>query len=172
MESRTEELAPTPAGDRATADRGRRWWTAAILILVAVTAVAGGLRFYHLSAPKSFVFDEVYYAKDGCFDAGYSYRACRLTTPHEQTDTVHPPLGRWIIAGGEALFGDRPFGWRVASATFGTISVLLVSVLALLLFESLLWTAVSGLLLATESLNFVQSRVSMLDIFLTTFVLA
>jgi dolichyl-phosphate-mannose-protein mannosyltransferase len=50
--------------------------------------------------------------------------------------------------------------------------VFLVTILALRVFGSLLWTAVSGLLLATESLNFVQSRVAMLDIFLTTFVLA
>ncbi|HMC37184.1 MAG TPA: phospholipid carrier-dependent glycosyltransferase [Actinomycetota bacterium] len=174
MEIRTEDLtpAPVPAESRKDSPRTGRWYAGAVLVIVAVTAVAGGLRFYHLSTPSSYVFDEVYYAKDGCFDAGYPYRACRLDNPAEQTATVHPPLGRWIIAGGEALFGNRPFGWRFASATFGTISVLLVSVLALLLFESLLWTAVSGLLLATESLNFVQSRVSMLDIFLTTFVLA
>ena len=92
--------------------------------------------------------------------------------PYEQTATVHPPLGRWIIAGGEAVFGNRPFGWRFMSAVFGTVSVLLVSILALRLFASTLWAAVAGLLLATENMNLVQSRVSMLDIFLTTFVLA
>jgi dolichyl-phosphate-mannose-protein mannosyltransferase len=167
--------------------RRARWYTRPFVVIAAVTAVAGGLRFYHLSSPRAFVFDEVYYAKDGCFDAGFPYERCGLENPGEQTVTVHPPLGRWIIAGGIAATGDPddfrcefgkvsprcdPFSFRVAAATFGTLSVLLVSILAYLLFGSALWAGVAGLLLATESLNFVQSRVSMLDIFVTTFVLA
>jgi dolichyl-phosphate-mannose-protein mannosyltransferase len=171
------------AGDRAgsadapfrpgRAARNRRpWYAAPLLAIAAVTALAGGLRFYHLSFPQGFVFDEVYYAKDGCFDAGFPYRECKLDAPVEQTVTVHPPLGRWIIAGSEAAFGNRPYGWRFASAVAGTLSVALVAFLALRLFSGALWAAVAGLLLATESLNFVQSRISMFDIFLTLFVLA
>src|SRR5207249_12052909 len=108
--------------------------------------------FYHLSSPDAYVFDEVYYAKDACYDAGFPWKQCKLMGPYEQTATVHPPLGRWIIAGGEALFGNRPFGWRFMSAVFGTVSVLLVSILALRLFASTLWAAVAGLLLATENM--------------------
>jgi dolichyl-phosphate-mannose-protein mannosyltransferase len=168
-------------GDRA------RWYTRPFVVIAAVTAVAGGLRFYHLSSPRAFVFDEVYYAKDGCLDAGFPYERCQLDGPHEQTVTVHPPLGRWIIAGGIAATGDpsdfgcefgkvsprcHPFSFRVAAATFGTLSVLLLAILAYLLFGNALWAGIAGLLLATESLNFVQSRTSMLDIFLVTFVVA
>src|SRR5207247_8744300 len=100
------------------------------------------------------------------------WRSCHLKDPGEQTVTVHPPLGREIIAVGERLFGNDPFGWRFASAVFGTLSVLLIAVLALKMFGSAVWAAAAGLLLATENLNLVQSRVSMLDIFLATFVLA
>jgi dolichyl-phosphate-mannose-protein mannosyltransferase len=172
METRTGEQREESPGGWTASPGPRRWYGGPLLVIVAVTALAGGLRFYHLSAPHTYVFDEVYYAKDGCLDAGYPFRACGLDAPYEQTATVHPPLGRWIIAGSEALFGNRPFGWRFASATFGTISVFLVAVLAYRLFGSALWAGVAGLLLATENLNFVQSRVSMLDIFVTTFVLA
>jgi len=157
--------------ERFARDR-RRWYRRPVLVILAVTALAGGLRFYHLSAPHAYVFDETYYAKDGCLDAGFPFQQCHLETPTEQTFTVHPPLGRWIIAGGEAAFGNRPFGWRFASAVAGTLSVLLLSILAFRLFGSVLWAGVSGLLLATEGLNFVQSRVSMLDILLTFFVVA
>jgi dolichyl-phosphate-mannose-protein mannosyltransferase len=165
----------------------RRWYASSFLVIAAVTTIGAGLRFYHLSDPQGFVFDEVYYAKDGCFDAGFPFAKCQLDSPNEQTFTVHPPLGRWIIAGGISLFSKpsdfgcgfsnqmptcHPFGFRVASALFGTISVLLVAILALRLFGSALWAGVAGLLLATENLNFVQSRVAMLDIFVTTFVLA
>jgi dolichyl-phosphate-mannose-protein mannosyltransferase len=158
--------------DRASRLRQRPWYLRPFAIIAAVTALAGGLRFYNLSSPDDHYFDEVYYAKDACFDAGVPYRECGLDSPGEQTFTAHPPLGRWIMAGGIALFGNRPFGWRAASAAFGTLSVLLVSILALRLFGSALWAGAAGLLLATESLNFVQSRISMLDIFLATFVVA
>jgi dolichyl-phosphate-mannose--protein O-mannosyl transferase len=149
-----------------------RWYARPFVVIAAVTALAGALRFYHLSFPHSYVFDEVYYAKDGCYDAGFPFRQCHLDAPGEQTITVHPPLGRWIIAGGEALYGNRSYGWRVASALFGTLSVLLLSILAYRLFGSAVWAGAAGLLLATENLNFVQSRISMLDIFVTTFVVA
>ena len=139
---------------------------------MAVTALAAGVRFYHLSSPPAYVFDEVYYAKDGCFDAGFSFRDCKLKSPGEQTFTVHPPLGRWIIAAGEKAYGNRPFGWRVASAVAGTLSVLLLALLALRLFGSGAWAGVAGLLLATESLHFVQSRIAMVDIFVTAFLVA
>ena len=171
-----EEPLPTVSAVRATRaerhERRRRRSGSTILIILAVTALAAGLRLWHLSSPHTYVFDEVYYAKDGCYDAGFPYKQCGLAAPGEQTFTVHPPLGRWIIAAGEKAFGDHSFGWRIASAVFGTLSVLIVSLLALQLFESAVWAGASGLLLATEGLNLVQSRVSMLDIFVTTFLLA
>jgi dolichyl-phosphate-mannose-protein mannosyltransferase len=148
------------------------WYERPLLAIFAVTAIAAGLRFYHLSSPNAYVFDEVYYAKDGCYDAGIPYRNCQLTAPGEQTFTVHPPLGRWIIAGGEAAFGNRTFGWRFSSAVAGTLTVMLFAILVYRLWWSTLWAFVGGLLLATENLNFVQSRISMLDIFIALFVVA
>ena len=184
MDIRSEETGGAPtqpfADSQALPSRVARleerkkaqpWYTTAFVLIAAVTALAGGLRLWHLSFPHSYVFDEVYYAKDGCYDAGYDWRKCHLKNPGEQTVTVHPPLGREIIAVSERLFGNDSFGWRFASAVFGTLSVLLIAVLALKMFESAAWAAVAGLLLATENLNLVQSRISMLDIFLVTFVL-
>jgi dolichyl-phosphate-mannose--protein O-mannosyl transferase len=142
-----------------------------VVLILAVTALAGGLRFWHLSFPHEHVFDEVYYAKDACLDAGYPFRECDLDADAEQTFGVHPPLGREILAQGVNLFGNRPFGWRVMSAVFGTLSVLFTAILAYLLFGGG-WGGVAGLLLATEALNFVQSRLSMLDILVTTLVVA
>ncbi len=140
------------------------------LMVAAVTILAAGLRFYHLSRPSDYVFDEVYYAKDGCFDAGIPFERCGLEDPGEQTFTVHPPLGRELIALGIDGFGNHSFGWRVAAAVAGTASVAFTAVLALRLFGSIVWAGAAGLLLATEHLNFVQSRISMLDIFVAAFV--
>ena len=149
---------------------------AVALVLIAI--LAGGLRLYHLGHPSERVFDEVYYSKDGCLYAGLSRLDCDLTSSGErywfahegETSWVHPPLGKWMIAAGIAVFGNDPFGWRIAAAIFGTATVVILAGIAYLLTRSVLWAYVAGLLLATENLNFVQSRMSMLDIFLAFWV--
>lgn len=135
----------------------------------AVTLLTGALRFHRLSDPPEKVFDEVYYASDGCWYAGEPYRSCGLDDDTERS-WVHPPLGKQIIAVGIDAFGNRPFGWRVASAAAGTATVALVGVLGFLLFASSMWAFVGALLAGTENLLFVQSRVAMLDVFLALFV--
>jgi dolichyl-phosphate-mannose-protein mannosyltransferase len=142
--------------------------------IIAVTAIAGGLRFWNLDHPSGHVFDEVYYAKDACHYLGGDEEACDqedpvTATPKERT-WVHPPLGKWTIALGEWAFGNDEFGWRFSSALLGTLSVAVVAGIALLLFDSALWAFLAGLLLATEHLHFVQSRISMLDIHLAFWV--
>jgi dolichyl-phosphate-mannose--protein O-mannosyl transferase len=78
-----------------------------------------------------------------------------------------------MIAGGMWLFGsDNPFGWRFGAALTGTVSVLLLTLIALKLFRSLPLAAAAGLLLAVDGHHLVMSRTSLLDIFLMFWVLA
>jgi dolichyl-phosphate-mannose-protein mannosyltransferase len=144
--------------------------------LVAIALIAGIPRFWDLGTPgidkdghRVYVFDETYYAKDACLYAGYSLKRCDLEGEGEQS-WVHPPLGKWMIAAGIKVFGSTPLGSRVSSATVGTAIVVLIAVLALLLFESVVWCLVAGVLAATESLLFVQSRVALLDIFVAFWI--
>ena len=159
-------------GTRVERFAKKPWYLRPWVMLLIVGALAGGLRLWHLSTPKGFIFDEVYYAKDGCFDAGYPYKQCHLDNPGEQTVTVHPPVGRELIALSIRAFGNNEFGWRFGSAVAGTVSVVLLALLAWKLFDSVAWGYAGGTLLATESLNLVQSRVSMLDIYIALFVVA
>lgn len=147
--------------------------------VIAVGLIAGVLRFTHLSYPPERIFDEVYYSKSACIFLGYSDERCAITSSDEKfwrndkNDTgawVHPPLGKWAIALGELAFGTNSFGWRFSSAVAGTASVVFLAIIVQLLFGSPIWTFTGGLLLATESLNFVQSRVAMLDIFVTFWI--
>jgi len=147
--------------------------------LVAVGVIAAVLRFWHLGYPETRIFDEYYYSKSACIFLGYSNTRCDVNSDderywrREQNDIgawVHPPLGKWSIALGELAFGTGSFGWRFSAAAFGTASVVLVAGIAQLLWGSAIWTFVAGLLLATESLNFVQSRTAMLDIFVTFWI--
>jgi dolichyl-phosphate-mannose-protein mannosyltransferase len=146
-----------------------------VLVVAAVTLAGGVLRFQDLGEPKRKYFDEVYYASDGCLYAGYDFRDCDLDTDSERS-WVHPPLGKALISWGMNPpgplpgFGNTPFGWRVSAAAAGTATVGMVAVLAFLLLSRVVWAGAAGLLLATEHLNFVQSRIAMLDIFLAFFV--
>jgi dolichyl-phosphate-mannose-protein mannosyltransferase len=150
-----------------------------VIAILAVTAIAGALRFTHLSRPPELFFDENYYAKAGCIFIGGSDPVCRVDSNDEHYwrdnkwdvgSWVHPPLGKWMIGMGEKVFGVTPFGWRFSSALAGTLTVTFVAVIAQLLFGSALWTFVAGLLLAVENLNVVLSRSALLDIHLEFWV--
>jgi len=139
-------------------------------LLLAVLVLAAGLRIVRLAEPNAVVFDETYYAKDACLYLGHTQQFCGLKQATEQS-YVHPPLGKWLISIGIKTFGYNSFGWRISAAIFGTF----VAGLAYLLARRLLrdrWAAgIAGLLVATDFLLIVQSRIAMLDIFLSFFVL-
>ncbi|TPV51527.1 phospholipid carrier-dependent glycosyltransferase [Pseudarthrobacter phenanthrenivorans] len=158
-----------------------------LLLVPVLTAAAGGiLRFVRLEVPPKLVFDETYYVKDA-----YSYliSGYERSWPDKANDAfnagnpgvlldspeyvVHPPVGKWMIAAGMWIFGpENPFGWRFAAALTGTLSILLLSLIALKLFRSLPLAAAAGLLLAVDGHHLVMSRTSLLDIFLMFWVLA
>ena len=88
---------------------------------LAVTLLAGWLRFVHVSHPSDYVFDEVYYPKAACILLGWSNETCTIDSSDEQYwreqkwdvgSWVHPPLGKWEIAMGIKAFGMDAFGWR------------------------------------------------------------
>ena len=156
-------------------------------LIPAITAALGGvLRFVRLDTPRSLVFDETYYVKDG-----YSFLVSgyERAWPDKANDSfvagnpgvlldspeyvVHPPVGKWMIAGGMWLFGpDNPFGWRFGAALTGTLSIFLLALIAQKLFRSLTLGAVAGVLLAVDGHHLVMSRTSLLDIFLMFWILA
>jgi dolichyl-phosphate-mannose-protein mannosyltransferase len=151
------------------------------VMILAVGLLAGGLRFWHLSSPNERIFDEVYYPKAGCILVGGTNAECGVETSTERYwrenkwdvgSWTHPPLGKWMIGLGEKAFGYDPFGWRVSSALAGTLTAMMVALLALLLFGSPVWGAVAGLLMSVEGLSFVMSRTGLLDSFTALWITA
>jgi dolichyl-phosphate-mannose-protein mannosyltransferase len=156
-------------------------------LLPLMAAVVGAvLRFVRLGEPRSLVFDETYYVKDAYSylisgyerewpeDANTSFNAgvpdILLASPEY---VVHPPVGKWMIAAGMGLFGtEDSFGWRFGAALTGTLTVLLVGLIAVRLFRSPLLGGIAGLLLAVDGHHLVHSRTSLLDVFLTFWVVA
>jgi dolichyl-phosphate-mannose--protein O-mannosyl transferase len=143
-------------------------WADALAISV-LSLLAGALRLFHVGQPRSLVFDEVYYAQDACW---YVHHAARLCGESGPSAAVHPPLGKWLIAAGIAGFGYNPLGWRIAAVVAGTATVPLVYLLARRLLGSTLAATVAAGLMCFDFLAFVQSRVAMLDVFVTMFSVA
>ena len=126
------------------------------------------LRFWNLGTPDSLVFDEVYYV-DGARD--YLAGGVEVTNGAAEF-VVHPPLGKWLIALGIALFGDTSYGWRIASAVIGTLSIALIYLVAKRLLNSDYLALVAAGLMTIDGLHLVMSRTALLDIFLMFFLLA
>jgi len=152
---------------------------------LGVTLVAFVLRVWHLGTPHLFEFDETYYAKDAwsMLHFGYARNYASDANDHILAGVtsgqwsrgpemaVHPDVGKWLIAAGEKVFGMDPAGWRVASCVVGTLMVLLLIRFVRRLTGSTLWGVVAGLLMTFDGLEFVLSRLALLDIFVAFFVL-
>ena len=147
--------------------------------------IAFVIRFVNLGYPNKLVFDETYYAKDAYSLLKFGYERDWPSDANAKiiagnvdvmNDTasfiVHPPLGKWLIAAGEQLFGMNSFGWRFASLVFGTLLIMVTIRLVRRVSRSTLIGGLAGLLLTFDGLAFVMSRTALLDIFLAFFVVA
>jgi dolichyl-phosphate-mannose-protein mannosyltransferase len=141
------------------------WYAAGL-----VTFIAAVIRLINLDRPKGKIFDEVYYATDAhnLLIHGVEWDDKNNTAGY----VVHPPLGKWMIALGERIFGYDEFGWRISAAVVGIISVLLLTRIARRMFGSTVLGCAAGLLMAFDGMHFVLSRTALLDIFLMFFILA
>ncbi|MDV6275230.1 phospholipid carrier-dependent glycosyltransferase [Rhodococcus erythropolis] len=157
-------LVPDP--DFGPIDRLRGW-----IVTAFITAIAAITRFTMLAYPTDAgtpVFDEKHYVPQGW----------QVLTGGGIEDNpgyglvVHPPIGKQMIAIGEALFGYNGWGWRFSSALVGTLMVLLIIRIVRRMTRSTLIGAIAGILLIVDGVTFVSSRLGMLDIFLAFFVLA
>jgi dolichyl-phosphate-mannose-protein mannosyltransferase len=142
-------------------DRKLSWLLAGALGLLAL-----GIRLWGITYPRDPLFDEAYYPPEARelliwgheYNRGYSF-------------IVHPPLGKWLIAAGEQLFGYNSFGWRFPSAIAGAIAVVVLVRLARRLTGSTFLGLVAGLLLTVDAFSFTLARIGLLDVFLQVLVL-
>jgi hypothetical protein len=155
---------------------------------VLVAALAAAIRLWHLGRPRDVVFDETYYAKDAWSLLQFGYEGTwpdrKIADPQILADpqviplsdtgafVAHPPMGKWVIAVGEWMFGLDPFGWRFTTAILGALSVLMLCRIGRRLFRSTALGCLAGALLAVDGLHYVMSRTALLDLIVMFFVLA
>jgi dolichyl-phosphate-mannose-protein mannosyltransferase len=175
-------------------ERGRRrrsledpfvGWTASL----SISLLALFLRLWKLGTPHSFEFDETYYAKDSWSLWHFGYARDYINNDNgvankhvlagQTTDlwkpnasmVVHPEVGKWLIGIGEKTFGFTPLGWRVVPAIVGTLLILVMIRFVRRLTGSTLLGCVAGVLMTFDGLEFVLSRLALLDIFVAFFLL-
>ncbi len=184
--SRTAAGDPVPLASERAVNRTVRedplvGWAAA----VGVALLAFFLRVWKIGTPDEFAFDETYYAKDAWSLVNHGYVQSYVDDANDlilNGDTrgfwtgdpsmiVHPEVGKWLIGLGEQVFGLDPTGWRVPSVVVGSLMVLVMVRLVRRLTGSTLWGCVAGLLLCFDGMQFVLSRLALLDIFLAFFTL-
>ena len=147
----------------------------AVWIGLAVVLLASALRLWGLTTPPDRYWDEGYYVLDayaylgGTPELGWGDEPVKIN--HEWR-WEHPPLAKLFIAAGIGAFGFQPLGWRLPASLFGIAGVGLLYLLGLLLWRSPPLAGLAALLLATDGMHIVMSRMAMLDVFCITFVLA
>ncbi|MFA9200724.1 MAG: phospholipid carrier-dependent glycosyltransferase [Cypionkella sp.] len=130
--------------------RDPAWWCAAIALAFLALAL------FRLGVPSKPYFDEIHYLP----------AARALLEGGGWLNREHPLLGKTLIAGGIALLGDNPWGWRLPSALAAAIA--LYAAMRALWFASLrrFATLAYGVLLASGFFLFVHARIAMLDGFM------
>ncbi|MGH2784491.1 MAG: phospholipid carrier-dependent glycosyltransferase [Actinomycetota bacterium] len=182
MTADIEIIHPEPASLRRAGDALVRFANRALAgwrLPALITLAAAVVRFARLDHPATIVpLDETYYAPNsyGFMCHGVDMAVADTTPPLtcdklDPTFVVHPPVAKLLMAAAIRIFGYNAIGWRAAPALVGSLSVLLIYVVGRRLWSSRWLAAAAAVLLGVEGLQFVQSRLAMLDIFLSFFVL-
>ena len=120
---------------------------ATLVVCVGVLA-----RVCNLGFPAKAVFDEVYFP---VFAANFLHGI--------QSFDVHPPLGKFMIAVGIALFGNTAIGWRVVPAAFGVGLIMVSALLGRELAKDKVAFLFAPILFSLDGLLVVYSRVGLMD---------
>lgn len=127
-------------------DRDPLGWS--LLVVAAFQALV----LWRLGTPTRYYFDEIHYVPA-------ALKLLELIPANRE----HPLFGKEVIAALIHLLGDRPLAWRLGPAVFGGLGLLAFSRLVWLVSQRRRATILATVLLATNFMWFVQSRIAMLD---------
>jgi dolichyl-phosphate-mannose-protein mannosyltransferase len=146
------------------------------VLLIALLAASFGVRALWLDYPgRVAILDEGYYLSSAHNILGleqlpgnpYPYARPGLDPLIE-----HPIAGKLLIALSIRVLGDTPYAWRLPSAIAGTAAILLVYLLAHRLTRRRSVSLAAATLTALDPMMLVNSRIAVLEIFVTVLILA
>ena len=131
-------------------------------------------RIYKLGLPEKDYFDEIYHAFTARIILHNDPKAWEWWNPHPEGfayEWTHPPMSKLMMVGGMKILGENAFGWRIPQAIFGTLSILMVYLLAKKVFEDELIALTSGFIFSLDGLFLVLTRMAMNDVYVLFFML-
>ncbi len=146
-----------------------------ILTLIIILTLSFLFRVGRIDYPKNYIFDEVYYAFTAQeYLKGNSQAWEWFSNPPagKAYNWVNPPLAQEIMTASMYIFrSQEAWTWRIPGVFLGTLAIYLVFKITQLLFKKDSLALISAFIFSVDGLNFVQSRVAMLDVYLVTFIL-
>jgi predicted membrane-bound dolichyl-phosphate-mannose-protein mannosyltransferase len=137
------------------------------IALPALLLLAFVLRAAWLDKPPGgLIFDEAYYVNASRVILGLPVAegAHYAGSPAGLDPNIeHPPLGKVLIAGSMAVFGDGPLGWRLPSILAALIAIAAVYQIARALGETAALAFAVAAFVALDNLTLVHSRIATLD---------
>lgn len=115
--------------------------------------IALALRLWNLGTPPQIVSDEISFVNDG-----------RAYITQQTYFDPHPPLGKMEIGAAIALFGDRPFAWRLVDAVQGALIIPLLWWIAWRLTRRRAAANIAMALALLDGLMLVDSRLGLINI--------
>ncbi|MEH3102334.1 MAG: glycosyltransferase family 39 protein [Sphingomonas phyllosphaerae] len=131
------------------------------LIALGIAVFSWLVFVFRLSVPAKPVFDEVHYLP----------AARALLALSGPTNIEHPLLAKELIAAGIHLFGDVPFGWRIASTLAGSATMAGVFALTHLLTQRVRPALLATIFALLGFTIYIQARIAMLDTFMVAFLI-
>ncbi len=119
---------------------------------LGVTSLFLLLILWRIGTPTRYYFDEVHYVPA-------ALKLLDLIPANRE----HPMFAKEVIAASIHFLGDRPLAWRIGPALVGTLGLFAFSRLVWHLSRRRAATIAAAVLLATNFMWFVQSRIAMLD---------
>lgn len=145
-------------------------------ILIAILILTAIFRFYNIWYPENYAFDEVYHAftaKEFLDGNKEAWEWWTTPPPNVAFEWTHPHLAKELMALSMfVLNSEESWAYRLPGVIFGIISVYLIYLISLKLFNRQSIALLSSFVFSIDGLNFTQSRIGMNDIYFVTFVLA
>jgi dolichyl-phosphate-mannose--protein O-mannosyl transferase len=129
------------------------------ILALLFMAVAALFRLPRLGVPWEEIFDEVYHAKT----------ALQYLQGENPVEWVHPPTAKLLIAIGIWLFGYVPWAWRLVPALAGIALAPVFYHFARRVLATERAAILATVLLLSDGVYLVQSRVAMTNIFAVLF---
>ncbi len=131
-------------------------------LALLIFALAEAAFLIRLAVPHQPVFDESHYVP----------AARMLAALAGPANIEHPLLAKWLIGLGMRLFGDNPFGWRVASTIAGSITITAVFATVWHITHRIRPSLTAAALTMLGFTVYIQARIAMLDGFMLAFLMS